>query len=84
MTTVRVEGVYFRVYPADHKPRHVHGNYGETIAIVDLLDGGTVALANRADRVIPANAKRSDVKKILKLAKRHFKQLVAAWEKMHR
>jgi Domain of unknown function (DUF4160) len=83
MTTVRVEGVYFRLYPADHGPRHVHGNYGETIAIVDLLDGGAVALANRVDRVIPANAKRSDVNKILNLAKRHFNELVSAWEKMH-
>jgi len=51
--------------------------------IVDLLDDRTVALSEREDRIQPANAKRSDVKKILKTAAEHFDDLVAAWEKMH-
>jgi hypothetical protein len=43
MTTIRVDGVYFRVYPGDHEPRHVHGEYAESIAIVDLRQDGSAA-----------------------------------------
>jgi hypothetical protein len=84
VTTIRIEGVYFRVYPADHQPRHVHGEYAETVAIVNLGEDGSVTLADRADRIFPSNAKRSDVKKILKAAMKHFDMLVATWERMHR
>ena len=84
MTTIRIEGVYFRVYPDDHEPRHVHGEYAETVAIVDLLQDGSVALADRTDRVLPSNAKRSDVKKILRVAMKHFETLIATWEQMHK
>jgi hypothetical protein len=65
------------------EPRHVHAEYAETAAIVDLRVDRTVALADRPDRVRPANAKRSDVKKILETAQEHFDVLVAAWEAMH-
>ncbi len=41
------------------------------------------ALASREDAIQPANAKRSDVKRILRAAAEHFDVLVAAWEKMH-
>ncbi len=54
-----------------------------TRVVVDLLDGRTVALASREDAIQPANAKRSDVKRILRVAAEHFDVLVAAWEKMH-
>ncbi len=53
------------------------------VAIVDLRADGTVVLAEREDRIKPANAKRTDVKKILKAAQEHFDALVAAWESMH-
>lgn len=33
------------------------------VAIVDLRADGTVALAEREDRIKPANAKRTDVKR---------------------
>ncbi|GGA63567.1 hypothetical protein GCM10011507_13980 [Edaphobacter acidisoli] len=55
----------------------------ETEVIVDLLEDGNVALANRRDAIRPANAKRSDVKKILRSAAEHFDDLVALWEKTH-
>lgn len=84
MTTIGVGGVYFRVYPADHEPRHIHCEYAETVAIVNLREDGSVVLADRVDRIFPANAKRSDVKKILKVAKTHFNILVTAWERMHK
>ena len=69
--------------PADHEPRHVHALYAGTRVVVDLLDDRTVALASREDAIQPANAKRSDVKRILRAAAEHFDVLVAAWEKMH-
>lgn len=84
MSTVRLEGIYFRAYPGDHEPRHVHGEYGETVAIVDLRPDGIVVLANRVDKILPGNAKRSDVRKILKVAQEHFDSLVLLWNKMHR
>ena len=51
--------------------------------VVDLRFDGTVALAGRDDAVRPANAKRSDVKKILRAAAEHFEQLRALWEAIH-
>jgi hypothetical protein len=83
VATVRLGGIFFRLYPDDHAPRHVHAEYAETAAIVDLRADRTVALADRPDRVRPANAKRSDVKKILEAAQMHFDILVTAWEEMH-
>ncbi len=50
---------------------------------MDLLDDRTVALADRTDAISPANAKRNNVKRILRVAQEHFDELVAAWEKMH-
>jgi hypothetical protein len=75
--------IRFVVYSNDHWPRHVHGFADETEAIVDLLAGGDVALANRADAIRPLNAKRSDVKKILVSAAENFEALVALWEGIH-
>jgi Domain of unknown function (DUF4160) len=86
--SVTFEGVLFIAYSNDHPPRHVHGFASETEAIIELrFDDfrfdGTVALARRDDAVRPANAKRSDVKKILNAAARHFEALVALWEEVH-
>ena len=67
----------------DHPPRHVHGFAGETQAIVDLCWDGSVKLANRDDAIRPANAKRSDVKKILRAAAEHFEELAALWESIY-
>ena len=79
---MRLGGVRF-VYSNDHPPRHVHGFHGETEAIVDLRRGRAVALADRDDAVRPANAKKSDVKKILKAAAERFDELTALWERVH-
>ncbi len=83
MVSLRVGGVRFVAYSNDHPPRHVHGFAGETEAIVDLRFDGTVALARRDDAVRPANAKRSDVKKILRAAAEYFEKLAALWEGIH-
>ncbi len=83
MVSLRFGGVRFVIYSNDHPPRHVHGFHGETEAIVDLRRDRTVALVNRADAVRPANAKKSDVKKILKAAARCFDELEALWENLY-
>ena len=83
VSSVRIGGIIFQLFPVDHEPRHVHALYGNVRAVVDLLDDRTVALANRDDCIKPANAKRSDVNKILSTPSEHFDTLVAAWERMH-
>jgi len=83
VVSLRFGGVRFVAYSNDHPPRHVHGFAGETEAIVDLWFDGIVALARRDDAVRPANAKRSDVKRILRAAAEHFDELAALWEAIH-
>lgn len=82
MSTVHARGVRFRIYPQDHAPIHTHGRYGATVAIVVLLPNGNVELAPRRDAVLPGNAKRSDVRKILEAAAEFYCEIVAAWEVM--
>jgi len=77
------DGIRFVVYSNDHPPRHVHGFLAETQVIVDLLEDGNVALADRADAIRPGNAKRSDVRKILNAAAAHFDELAALWKGIH-
>ena len=83
MASIRFDGVRFVVYSNDHPPRHVHGFLGETEVIIDLRTDGNVGLAERGDAVRPANAKRSDVRRILRTAAQYFVFLTAFWEKVH-
>lgn len=83
MGSLRFDGVLFAAYSNDHPPRHVHGFTSETEAIIHLREDGNVALVARNDAVQPANAKRSDVKKILRAAGLHFEELVGLWEEIH-
>ena len=83
MGSLRFDGILFIVYSNDHPPRHVHGFLSETEVIVDFRSDGTIALADRKDAIRPANAKRSDVKKILNAAAEHFDDLAALWEGIH-
>lgn len=83
MASRRFGKVLFIAYPQDHEPRHVHGFAGEAEVIVDLRFDGDVTLADRPDCLRPPNAKRSDVRAILRSAARHFDELVALWERMH-
>ena len=77
------DGIRFVVYSNDHPPRHVHGFLSETEIILDLRQDGNIALADRRDAVRPGNAKKSDVRKILISAARHFEALAALWEEIH-
>jgi hypothetical protein len=76
-------GVQFFVYTNDHPPRHVHGFGSDAEVIVNLMADGSVALADRWDAIRPANAKRSDVRKVLDAAAAHFSELAALWEEIH-
>jgi len=61
----------------------VHGFTGEIEVIVDIREDRTVDLADRDDAVRPANAKKSDMRAVLKKAAEHFDELAALWEEMH-
>lgn len=79
---LRFDGVVFSVYPRDHLPRHAHGAHGEVVAIVEFWPGGA-RLAERRDAVTPANAKRSDVMKVVRAAILHEVELNRLWEETH-
>jgi hypothetical protein len=75
-------GIWFVAYSEDHWPPHFHGEYAGVTVIVEIVDG-EVRLATRRRRVKPANAKRSDVMRILKTAEQNADALIALWEKVH-
>jgi len=83
LASVRLSGVLFVAYPQDHVPRHVHGFAEEAEVIMDLRNDRRVALAHRPDAIRPGNAKRSSVRRVLRVAAEHFDELVRLWEKMH-
>jgi hypothetical protein len=83
VVSLRLGNVLFKVYPQDHEPRRVHGFTGETEVIVDIGIAGNVTLADRPDCIRPGNAKRGDVRRILKSAAKNFDELILLWEKMH-
>lgn len=77
------DGVWFIAFSHDHPPPHVHGYYAETRVVVDLLLDGNIAKSSRRDAVRPANPKRSDVQRILRVAVAHAAELRELWEKTH-
>jgi hypothetical protein len=81
--SLKFAGVLFVAFSNDHAPRHVHGFVSETEVIVDLRRDGSVELSKRNDAIRPSNAKRSDVKKILRVAARHFEELAELWRGIH-
>jgi len=81
--SLKLDGILFVAYSNDHPPRHVHGFLSATEVIVDVRSKGTVALAERKDAIRPANAKRSEVKRILNAAAQHYDELATLWEEIH-
>lgn len=61
----------------------MHGFFGGTEVVVDLLADGNVGLASRVDAILPPNARRADVRKILNVAAERFEALVTLWEGIH-
>ena len=83
MGRIRIDAVWFQAFSDDHPPPHVHGFYAEVEVIIDLFDNGTTALSSRKRNTTPANAKLSDVRKVLDLAAKNYSTLKALWEKHH-
>jgi hypothetical protein len=77
------DGVWFISFSDDHPPAHVHGCYGSVQVIVDVFADGTTQKADRSDAVRQANAKRGDVRRVLKVAEEHGAELWALWEQTH-
>jgi hypothetical protein len=42
-----------------------------------------ITLADRKDRITPSNAKKSDVRRVLRVAQQHETELRQLWEKVH-
>ena len=74
------EGVRFSIYPNDHDPPHVHATSAGIFVIVALLSGGEVDLADRWDAVLPGNAPRNVVARILRVAGKNVVELTNLWE----
>jgi hypothetical protein len=74
------DGVWFISFSDDHPPAHVHGRYGDVQVIVEVFADGSTREAERLKAVRPANAKRNDVRRILKVAEEHGAELWALWE----
>ena len=83
MSSKTFDGVWFISYANDNLPPHVHGFYAEVEVIVNLLPGVMVGRSGRTDAVTPQNAKRSDVRRILKVASVHAAELHKLWETMN-
>ena len=62
----------------------MHGFYAETEVIAELRRAErVVALVDRVDAVRPGNARRDDVRHVLRVVAEHFDELVALWENAH-
>ncbi|SNS95134.1 protein of unknown function [Granulicella rosea] len=83
MGSLRFDGVRFFVYVDDHPPPHVHAKYAETEAVLDLLPDSGIAISSRPFAIDPPNAKASDLKKILKVARDHEAVLRELWQSIH-
>jgi hypothetical protein len=77
------DGIRFQVYSSDHPPPHVHATAHGVVVVIELIDGSSARIADRKDAVLPNNAKRSDVKKIVKCAIAHSALLMKLWEMTH-
>jgi hypothetical protein len=73
----------FIAFSDDHLPPHVHGYHGRTQVIVEVFADGKTREADRWNSVRPANAKRGDVRRILRVAEEHGAELWALWEQTH-
>jgi len=79
----RFDGVTFRVYPEDHAPPHVHAQYQGVVAILELGQDRVARLTVRWDAIQPGDAKRNQVRHIVKVANAHFDELMELWEEAH-
>lgn len=83
MGSLHFAGVRFSLYPDDHLPVHIHARYAGVTVVLELRADGRVVISDRLRSVQPANAKRSDVARIVRVANLHVDALMAVWKTMH-
>jgi Domain of unknown function (DUF4160) len=86
MASLTFEGVIFSVFSNDHPPRHVHAQAAGVVVIINLRQDGMVEIAKRKRgqlAIKPGNAKKSEVKRALRMAALHFEALAELWERVH-
>jgi hypothetical protein len=75
------DGVRFAAWSHDHDPPHIHGYYAGVEVILDLVaEKEEIVLADRRKRVIPSNAKKSDINRIVRAANDHADAIFKLWE----
>ncbi len=79
------DGVRFVAWTNDHDPPHIHGFYGSAEVLLDLIyakemKDREVRLADRLDSIRPPNAKKSDVRRVRRAAKKCSDELFTLWE----
>jgi hypothetical protein len=75
------DGVRFAAWSDDHDPPHVHGYYAGVQVILDLVaENEEIVLANRKRRVIPSNAKKSYIDRIVRVANKNADAVFKLWE----
>jgi hypothetical protein len=75
------DGVRFAAYSDDHPPPHVHGFYAGVEVVMELFVADKkIRLARRKSCIIPASAKRSDINRIIRVAKAHSREIFKLWE----
>ena len=83
MGSMRLQGVWFQVWADDHDAPHVHAQYAEVKLVIELPNGTHGRVRLRQDSLEPQNAKRADVRHVLRMAQRHSAELLSLWEKLH-
>lgn len=75
------EGLRFSAYTEAHAPPHVHGFYGgvEVVLEIDPV-ADEIRLSNRSRRIKPANARISDIRRIVRVANDNSDELFELWE----
>jgi hypothetical protein len=74
------DGVRFAAWSDDHDPAHVHAFYAGVEVVLDLNpDTEEIVLADRKKRVIPADAKKSDVNRIIRVANQNADAVFELW-----
>ena len=83
MGSLRLQGVWFFVWADDHDPAHVHASYAGVQLVVELPEDRASAVRIRPNSLQPKNAKRADVRHVLRMAQSHAADLVSLWEELH-
>ncbi|MBK1674903.1 hypothetical protein CKO35_16745 [Ectothiorhodospira shaposhnikovii] len=77
-TVLRLDGLRVVIYPADHRPAHVHviGAQGEAVFLLGCSNGFTELRENHG---FPTH----EIKRISKLLDDHTEALCKQWRRIH-